>query len=159
MAIDEIDKVPRDFPNDLLHELDQMNFRVIETGEVIRPERRVSPILFITSNSERRLPEPFLRRCVYHHIEFDDAIVLKAVEKCKDQYHTLRKGLLELAIRCFLALRDRNLRKLPATGELLVWLRVITLAVQSEKRVEIEKNLKDDNLGRLPYLGVLLKDH
>lgn len=81
LLIDEIDKAPRDFPNDLLHELDQMEFTVAETGKTIRAPRTQRPIVVITSNSERRLPEPFLRRCVYHHIRFDDNLVAKAVEK------------------------------------------------------------------------------
>jgi len=159
VLIDEIDKAPRDFPNDLLHELSQMSFRVIETQEEIPSDRKVQPILFITSNSERRLPEPFLRRCVYHHIEFDDAIVHKAVKRRQEHYKALGDGLLELAIRRFLAVRDRNLRKLPATGELLVWLRILALALEGEQRAEIASRLKDDSLGKLPFLGVLLKDH
>jgi len=75
LLIDEIDKAPRDFPNDLLHELDQMEFRVPETGQIIKASPETRPIVFITSNSERRLPEPFLRRCVYHHVKFDEELI------------------------------------------------------------------------------------
>ena len=153
VLIDEIDKAPRDFPNDFLHELDQMEFTVTETGEKVSAPRPLTPLVFITSNSERRLPEPFLRRCVYHHIRFDDHIVTRAVESRRDEFSTLSDGFIELALRRFLALRERSLRKQPATGELLVWLRVLALAAgRSPKRL-------DDDLSRLPYLGVLLKDH
>jgi MoxR-like ATPase len=84
LLIDEIDKAPRDFPNDLLLELDKMEFKILETGKVIKGDRNNRPIVFITSNSERRLPEPFLRRCVYHHITFDRNIVEKAVMMRRD---------------------------------------------------------------------------
>ena len=158
LLIDEIDKAPRDFPNDLLHELDQMEFLVVETGERIRPERTLAPILFITSNSERRLPEPFLRRCVYHHIAFDPEVVRRAVAVRAGQFDPLGPELTDLAIRAFLAIRRRSLRKRPATGELLVWLRVLALAMGVE-RSRLEQALKDQDLTRMPYLGALLKDH
>jgi MoxR-like ATPase len=153
LLIDEIDKAPRDFPNDLLHELDKMEFYVAETQELISASRSHRPIVFITSNSERRLPEPFLRRCVYHHIRFDDELVRQAMEKRREEYRKLSDEFLKLAMRRFLALRDRNLRKKPATGEFLVWLRVLALAADREPR-----QLEED-LAKLPYLGVLLKDH
>jgi MoxR-like ATPase len=94
LLIDEIDKAPRDFPNDLLHELDQMEFTIIETGETIDAPVQLRPIVFITSNSERRLPEPFLRRCVYHHIEFDDQIVWQAVMSRRDEFKELSDGFI-----------------------------------------------------------------
>lgn len=150
LLIDEIDKAPRDFPNDLLHELDQMEFVVKETGEKIAAPPELRPIVFITSNSERRLPEPFLRRCVYHHIEFDDEIVRKAILARRKDFGELSDTFLELAVQRFLALRDRTLRKPPATGEFLAWLRVLALAAGRE--------LPED-LNRLPYLGTLIKDH
>ena len=153
LLIDEIDKAPRDFPNDLLHELDKMEFKVPEINEIIAAPRNLAPIVFITSNSERRLPEPFLRRCVYHHIRFDDQLIEQAVQSRRDEYQTLSDGFLEMAIKRFLALRERNLRKQPATGELLVWLRVLALAVDT-----VPERLEED-LSKLPYLGVLLKDH
>jgi len=153
LLIDEIDKAPRDFPNDLLHELDKMEFTIAETGETIRAPRKKRPMVFITSNSERRLPEPFLRRCVYHHIRFDDDLVAKAVETRRDEYAALNDDVLKLAVERFLALRDRSLRKPPATGELLVWLRILALAVGTYP------GKIDRDLSRLPYLGVLLKDH
>ncbi|MCP4288638.1 MAG: MoxR family ATPase, partial [Gammaproteobacteria bacterium] len=153
LLIDEIDKAPRDFPNDLLHELDQMEFSIIETGDKIDAPPRLRPIVFITSNSERRLPEPFLRRCVYHHIEFDDRIVYQAVESRREDFKNLSDDFLKLALKRFLDLRDRNLRKAPATGEALVWLRVLALALG-----KYPEQLEED-LSKLPYLGVLLKDH
>jgi MoxR-like ATPase len=153
LLIDEIDKAPRDFPNDLLHELDRMEFRVPETQEPVMASPAQHPIVFITSNSERRLPEPFLRRCVYHHIRFDDDLVRRAMEKRREEYRSLSDEFLELAMRRFRKLRDRNLRKKPATGEFLVWLRVLALAGGKEPR-----QLEED-LAKLPYLGVLLKDH
>lgn len=153
LLIDEIDKAPRDFPNDLLHELDKMEFTVAETGEEVSgtPEKR--PVVFITSNSERRLPEPFLRRCVYHHIPFDRDLVMKAVMKRRDEYPDLGEPFLKLAVERFLTLRETALRKYPSTSELLVWLRVLGLSPARYTR-EL-----DHDLSKLPYLGVLIKDH
>ncbi len=153
LLIDEIDKAPRDFANDLLHELDQMEFKIVETNTTLTTSPRLRPIVVITSNSERRLPEPFLRRCVYHHIAFDDRIVRQAVTARRNDYSTLSDEFLELAVARFLKLREKTLRKSPATGELLVWLRVLALAVG-----QYPEQLAD-NLSQLPYLGVLLKDH
>ncbi|MCP4353454.1 MAG: MoxR family ATPase [Desulfobacterales bacterium] len=153
VLIDEIDKAPRDFPNDLLHELDKMEFTVTETEQVISAPRNLRPLVFITSNSERRLPEPFLRRCVYHHIRFNDMIVDQAVWGRRDEYKNLGDDFIKMAVRRFLALRDRNLRKQPATGELLVWLNVLSAAVGTYPEI------LEENLSKLPYLGVLLKDH
>jgi len=153
VLIDEIDKAPRDFPNDLLHELDKMEFTVIETDEKIKAPKNLRPIVFITSNSERRLPEPFLRRCVFHHIEFTDKMIELAVEARKEEYVNLSKEFRKMAVQRFLALRERNLRKMPATGELLVWLKVLSAAVGTNP-----EKLEED-LANLPYLGALLKDH
>lgn len=152
LLIDEIDKAPRDFPNDLLHELDRMEFKIAETQSVVKtsPERR--PVVFITSNSERRLPEPFLRRCAYHHIQFDEELVRKAVRSRIADYRKLSPEFIDLAIRRFLALRAKPLRKPPSTAELFVWLQVLAAAA------DISPEFLSDNLGRLPYLGTLLKD-
>lgn len=159
VLLDEIDKAPRDFPNDLLLELDQMHFTVSETGEQIRAEPKLRPIVVITSNSERRLPEPFLRRCVYHHIVFDDDLLQTVVDKRRDLYEGLNEDLVALAVKRFLNLRDRDLRKLPATSELLSWLKVLAKALGSEPDVLREKLSDPKRLRKLPYLGVLLKDH
>jgi MoxR-like ATPase len=153
VLIDEIDKAPRDFPNDLLHELDKMEFVVSETQEKVSAPRAKRPIVIITSNSERRLPEPFLRRCVYHHIHFDKDLVRKAVDNRRADYAALSDSFLELAVERFLALRERDLRKIPATGELLVWLRVLALATGTYP------DQLDEDLAKLPYLSTLLKDH
>ncbi|MDM8526224.1 MoxR family ATPase [Desulfococcaceae bacterium HSG8] len=153
VLIDEIDKAPRDFPNDLLHELDKMEFTITETQEKISAPRNLRPIVFITSNSERRLPEPFLRRCIYHHIRFDDEIVEKAVAARKEEFENLSDEFLKMATERFLALRNRSLRKKPATGELLVWLRVLALAAGTYPEQ------LDRDISKLPYLGALLKDH
>ncbi|MCP4696163.1 MAG: MoxR family ATPase [Gammaproteobacteria bacterium] len=153
LLIDEIDKAPRDFPNDLLHELDKLEFKVIETGEIIRGREDCRPVVFITSNSERRLPEAFLRRCVYHHIPFERALVWQAVQRRMDEYPELSEKFLQTAVDRFLRLRERTLRKRPATGELLVWLRVLGLNIN-----EYSRGL-DEELSKLPYLGILIKDH
>lgn len=154
LLIDEIDKAPRDFPNDLLHELDKMEFKIAETGETIQVENNKRPLVFITSNSERRLPEPFLRRCVYHHIVFNKDLLEKAVAKRKsNEYADLSDNFIMLAIERFLDLRDSNLRKKPSTAEFLMWLRVLGLNVK-----EYSEKL-DRDLASLPFLGVLIKDH
>ncbi|MCP4702910.1 MAG: MoxR family ATPase [Gammaproteobacteria bacterium] len=153
VLIDEIDKAPRDFPNDLLHELDKLEFTVLETGETVRGKQENRPMVFITSNSERRLPEPFLRRCVYHHIPFDRDLVWRVVERRMDEYPALDEDFLRMAVDRFLRLREAALRKRPGTGELLVWLRVLGLNTES-----YSQNL-DEDLSKLPYLGVLIKDH
>lgn len=153
LLIDEIDKAPRDFPNDLLHEIDKMEFTVAETGLNIQSGPEMRPIVFITSNSERRLPEAFLRRCVYHHINFDDDLVFKTVNHRMDQFAPLSEGFVHLAVDRFLALRDQSLRKRPAMGELLVWLRVLSIALGTNEPI-LERDLS-----KLPYLGTLLKDH
>lgn len=155
LLIDEIDKAPRDFPNDLLHEVDQMNFYVPEMEKTISlKSEMLRPIVIVTSNSERRLPEPFLRRCVYHNIRFTRKIVEKAIEVRRHEYHGLSDDIIQMALLHFLALRERpDLQKLPSTGEFMVWLRILSLATQTE----IDK-LKTARLADLPYLGVLLKD-
>jgi len=158
LLIDEIDKAPRDFPNDLLLELDKMQFTIKETNTDVVADIQHRPIVFITSNSERRLPEPFLRRCVYHHIRFDRSIVEQAVAARRDEFPTLDDNLIDLSLRRFFALRDRSLRKLPATGEYLVWLNVLALAIQTEPE-NLIRALEDTDLSQLPYIGVLLKDH
>jgi MoxR-like ATPase len=152
LLIDEIDKAPRDFPNDLLHELDKMEFTVTETGVKISGERKMRPLVFITSNSERRLPEPFLRRCVYHNIRFTEEIARKAVDNRMAQYKNLNEDFIKLAIERFMALRNLSFRKKPSTSELLVWLRVLSLAEETN----ITK--LPDKLSALPHLDVLLKD-
>jgi MoxR-like ATPase len=159
VLLDEIDKAPRDFPNDLLLELDQMRFTITETGTEIAAPPELRPIVIITSNSERRLPEPFLRRCVYHHIVFDDDLVERVVEKRRGLYPAISDDLVKLAVQRFLGLRTRDLRKIPATSELLAWLQVLSHAFGT-KPEDLQERLSDPrHLKKLPYLGVLLKDH
>jgi len=159
LLIDEIDKAPRDFPNDLLFELDQNKFKVPELGEDFQVPDPIlehsvcRPIVVITSNSERRLPEPFLRRCVFHYITFNELLLEKAVNARKNEYPDLSPEFLKHAIARFIDLRKQNLRKKPGTSELLTWLRVMSVA----SNVEI-KTLEEE-LSHLPYLGTLLKDH
>ena len=152
LLIDEIDKAPRDFPNDLLHELHEWEFKVPETGQLVRGKPKNRPVVMITSNSERRLPEPFLRRCVYHHIRFDQTLIQDIVESRQDEYPALDEGFRKMAVDRFLRLRESGLRKRPASGELLVWLRILGLRAQDHPRLE-------EDLAKLPYLGVLIKDH
>lgn len=129
VLIDEIDKAPRDFPNDLLDEIDEMRFRIPELGDVlIGAPRNMRPIVFITSNSEKDLPDPFLRRCVYYHIGAPDAERLRFI--AEDRLGEVISGLhsfLDDAIDLFLYLRsDRiGLRRAPSTAELLDWLQAL----------------------------------
>jgi len=157
VLIDEIDKAPRDFPNDLLYELDQMQFTVAETGEKVEPKEGRSPIVFITSNGERRLPEPFLRRCVYHHINFDESLVRLIVRGRSQEYNKLSTEFVDFAVRRFMALRELPLRKHPSTSELLVWLRVLSITTTSGQDGKMIDRL-NGSLSELPYLNLLLKD-
>lgn len=152
VLIDEIDKAPRDFPNDLLLELDKMKFKVAETQQEVFASLETRPIIFITSNSERRLPEPFLRRCVYHHINFNERLIEEAVKSRRGEYLNLSEDFIKMAIRRFLALRAKSLRKPPSTGEFLVWLQVLSADAGATPAI------LEENLSKLPFLGVLLKD-
>lgn len=154
VLLDEIDKAPRDFPNDLLDVLDQHRFHVRETGETISRGAQAPPIVVITSNSERRLPEPFLRRCIFHHIEFTPDLVRRAVAaRGPSDFPDLPAELREAALARFLELRARDIRKKPATAELLVWLTV--LAARGGVTLEA---LRDGPLRNLPALTTLVKD-
>ncbi len=157
VLIDEIDKAPRDFPNDLLHELDKMEFVVAETGEEVAATKDRRPIVFITSNGERQLPEPFLRRCVYHHIDFSESLVRLAVRKRLREYSNLSEDFIDLAVRRYMALRDLPLRKRPSMSELFVWLRVLSLTA-GQKSAGLEMNNLNVSLPQLPHINVLIKD-
>ncbi|CAN96382.1 hypothetical protein sce6215 [Sorangium cellulosum So ce56] len=153
VLIDEIDKASRDFPNDLLHVLEQHEFHVPERGVHVRRRPGVPPpFVVITSNSERRLPEPFLRRCVFHHIEFTEELVRKAVAAHAQSFPRLEESARGAAIARFLELRARPLRKKPATAELLVWLTIL-----SARGVDA-RTLREAPLRRLPALATLIKD-
>jgi MoxR-like ATPase len=122
LLIDEIDKADIEFPNDLLLELDRMEFFVYETGETIRAARR--PILIITSNNEKELPDAFLRRCFFHYIKFPDADTMAAIVEV--HYPGIKRRLIEEALRMFFELRDvPGLKKKPSTSELLDWLKLL----------------------------------
>jgi MoxR-like ATPase len=129
VLIDEIDKAPRDFPNDLLNEVEEMYFRIPELAQVfgsqaVRAAESQWPVVVITSNSEKHLPEPFLRRCVFHHIAFPDAGQMKKIIEA--QASGFSDALLNDVLGLFYKLReDGRLRKKPSTAELLGWLQVL----------------------------------
>src|SRR5258706_15327271 len=122
LLIDEIDKADLEFPNDLLHELDRMRFTVAETGdEVIAKER---PVVIITSNNEKELPDAFLRRCVFHFIDFPDREFMRRIVGV--HHPRMDEALVTQAIQVFYELRDfQRLRKRPSTSELIDWLAVL----------------------------------
>lgn len=122
LLIDEVDKADIEFPNDLLQELDRMEFHVYETGETVRAARR--PIVIITSNNEKELPDAFLRRCFFHYIKFPDADTLKAIVDV--HYPGIKQRLVEEALRVFFEVREApGLKKKPSTSELLDWLKLL----------------------------------
>ncbi|HNG87318.1 MoxR family ATPase, partial [Accumulibacter sp.] len=151
VLIDEIDKAPRDFPNDLLNVLAQHQFDVPESGQTIS-RSGPPPVIVITSNSERRLPEPFLRRCIFHHLRFSEELVRRAVEARTGDFPRLPEAVREAAIERFLELRARDLRKPPATAELLAW-----LCVLAARGVTDADELRRAS-GALPALSTLIKD-
>ena len=122
LLIDEIDKADIEFPNDLLLELDRMEFHVYETGETVKAARR--PIVIITSNNEKELPDAFLRRCFFHYIAFPDR---ETMEKIVDvHFPCIKQRLVEEALRMFFEIRDTpGLKKKPSTSELLDWLKLL----------------------------------
>lgn len=127
VVIDEIDKAPRDFPNDLLNQIENLEFTVPELGMSFRADRRFTPVVIITSNSEKQLPEPFLRRCVYHHIEFPvDQAEIEAILGARLQRLKLSGTGYREALDFFFKLRaNAALIKKPSTSELLDWLRAL----------------------------------
>lgn len=149
VLIDEVDKAPRDFPNDVLNELDRMEFTVQETSPPQRYTASARHFVLITSNSERRLPLPFLRRCVYAHVPFPDEEALRRIVAL----HGLGPAsFVSLVVRRFLDLRAvEGMVKPPSTGELLAWVKVLGRMGVDEKR------LADLPLDRLPALEVLVK--
>ena len=151
LLIDEIDKADIEFPNDLLTELDRMEFHVYETGETIRAERR--PIVIITSNNEKELPDAFLRRCFFHYIKFPDAETLKAIVEV--HFPGIKHRLVEEALRVFLETREvPGLKKKPSTSELLDWLKLLV-----SEDVSPETLRERDGRKLIPPLhGALLKN-
>ena len=122
LLIDEIDKADIEFPNDLLLELDRMEFHVYETGETVRAKKR--PIVVITSNNEKELPDAFLRRCFFHYIKFPDAETMNRIIEV--HYPGIKRKLVEEALRIFFELREvQGIKKKPSTSELLDWLKLL----------------------------------
>ncbi len=150
LLIDEIDKADIEFPNDLLQELDRMEFHVYETGETIKADIR--PIVIITSNNEKELPDAFLRRCFFHYIQFPDADTMR---KIVEVHHPgIKTALLTTALTQFYEIRDTaGLKKKPSTSEVLDWLKLL-LAEDLDA-----EDLKRDGANALPKLhGALLKN-
>jgi MoxR-like ATPase len=144
LLIDEVDKADIEFPNDLLNELDEMSFFIPETGETITAKNR--PITVITSNAEKELPDAFLRRCVFHYIEFPTPELMAQIVAV--HFPNLKDGLLREAMKTFYALRDiEEFRKKPSTSELVDWIKV--LLVSDTPTDKIAKNI--------PFAGALLK--
>ena len=150
LLIDEIDKADIEFPNDLLQELDKMEFYVYETGETIKARQR--PIVIITSNNEKELPDAFLRRCFFHYIRFPEMETLK---KIVEVHHPgIKQNLLTTALTQFYEIRDQaGLKKKPSTSEVLDWLKLL-LAEDMDA-----EDLRKDGSSALPKLhGALLKN-
>jgi MoxR-like ATPase len=126
VLVDEIDKAPRDLPNDLLNEFEAMAFRVHETGRSFQADPALRPILIITSNSEKHLPDAFLRRCVFYHIPFPNAARLRQIVEARlGPDHPFGPSHLDAAIPHFLGIRQLGLKKQPATAEFLAWVQVL----------------------------------
>ncbi len=150
LLIDEIDKADIEFPNDLLQELDRMTFHVYETGDTI--EARHRPVVIITSNNEKELPDAFLRRCFFHYISFPEPDTLRQII---DVHHpNLKPKLLETALTQFFEIRDTpGLKKKPSTSEVLDWLKLILAEDLTPE------DLRRDGVNALPRLhGALLKN-
>jgi len=144
LLIDEIDKADVEFPNDLLNELDRMRFHIPETGDEIIAENR--PVVIITSNAEKELPDAFLRRCVFHFIDFPSEELMQRIVAV--HHPGLDEALGTQALQAFYQLRElKRLRKRPSTSELIDWITVLKQAGVED--VELNENL--------PYIGVLLK--
>ncbi|MDR1616286.1 MAG: MoxR family ATPase [Syntrophomonadaceae bacterium] len=144
LLIDEIDKADMEFPNDLLWELDQMSFYIPETKEQVSAVNR--PIVIITSNAEKELPDAFLRRCIFHYIAFPDPAEM---EKIIGVHHPgLERKLLEQAMDSFYMIRNiPNIQKKPSTSELIDWLQALVIGGISPNKIKNE----------LPFMGILLK--
>ncbi|MGY4339603.1 MoxR-like ATPase [Bradyrhizobium sp. LM2.9] len=151
LLIDEIDKADIEFPNDLLLELDRMEFHVYETGETIKAKQR--PIMMITSNNEKELPDAFLRRCFFHYIKFPDADTMTRIVDV--HFPGIKKRLVEEALRIFFEVREvPGLKKKPSTSELLDWLKLLL-----NEDMSVEQLRERDPRKLIPPLhGALLKN-
>jgi len=150
LLIDEIDKADIEFPNDLLQELDRMEFHVYETGETVRATHR--PVVVITSNNEKELPDAFLRRCFFHYIRFPDMETMKRIVAV--HHPGIKERLLTVALTQFYEIREQaGLKKKPSTSEVLDWLKLL-LAEDLDP-----EDLRADPASALPHLhGALLKN-
>jgi MoxR-like ATPase len=144
LLIDEVDKADIEFPNDLLNELDEMSFYIPETNETVKAIHR--PITIITSNAEKELPDAFLRRCIFHYIEFPDAALMEDIVRV--HFPEIKDNLLRQSLETFYGLRSiEELRKKPSTSELIDWIRAL-----------VAGGVPLDNIAKeIPYLGSLLK--
>jgi MoxR-like ATPase len=151
LLIDEIDKADIEFPNDLLRELDRMEFHCYETRETIRAVQR--PIVFITSNNEKELPDAFLRRCFFHYIRFPDTDTMRQIVHV--HFPDLKKELLGAAMKVFYDVRGLpGLKKKPSTSELLDWLKLLVA-----EDIPLEAlHSQDDQIAMPPLVGALLKN-
>ncbi|MEM0937785.1 MAG: MoxR family ATPase [Pseudomonadota bacterium] len=150
LLIDEIDKADIEFPNDLLQELDRMEFHVYETGETVRARQR--PVVVITSNNEKELPDAFLRRCFFHYIRFPD---METMRRIVEVHHPgIKEALLTTALTQFYEIRDQTgLKKKPSTSEVLDWLKLLLAEDLAPE------DLRADPSTALPRLhGALLKN-
>ena len=151
LLIDEIDKADIEFPNDLLHELDKMSFHVYETGETVTAKNR--PIIIITSNNEKDLPDAFLRRCFFHYIQFPDSETMAKIVDV--HFPDIKPRLLSAAMKRFFEIRDMpGLKKKPSTSELLDWLKLLLV-----EDIDPETLKESDPKKLIPPLhGALLKN-
>jgi MoxR-like ATPase len=150
VLIDEIDKADIEFPNDLLQELDRMEFYVHETQETIKAKRR--PVIIITSNNEKELPDAFLRRCFFHYIRFPDHETMERIVKV--HFPDIKQRLLKESLEVFYSLRDVNgIKKKPSTSELLDWIKLLVID-------DIDpETIRTDSSKAIPQLyGALLKN-
>lgn len=144
LLIDEIDKADMEFPNDLLWELDKMEFYIHETRETIKAKER--PIVIITSNAEKELPDAFLRRCIFHYITFPDRDQMTEIVHA--HFENLEENVLKNALDTFYWIRSiKDVRKKPSTSELIDWIRALTISGIDPEHLREQ----------LPFLGVLLK--
>jgi MoxR-like ATPase len=151
LLIDEIDKADIEFPNDLLLELDRMEFHVYETQQTIKAKRR--PAVIITSNNEKELPDAFLRRCFFHYIQFPDEATMASIVAA--HYPDLKKGLVNEALSIFYGLREvSGLKKKPSTSELLDWIRL--LVIEDVAPADLEAAREADEVPE--FIGSMVKN-
>lgn len=144
LLIDEIDKADLEFPNDLLWELDQMEFYIHETKKTVKAKKR--PIVIITSNAEKELPDAFLRRCIFHYIEFPNRELMEEIVRV--HYPDVENNLLNAAMDVFYSIRElKDMRKKPSTSELIDWINALQIGGISAEKIKES----------LPFVGVVVK--